>query len=92
MISPAGCAAANAPRRAAVHPQDVNRCAETFRNALQRREPFRMEYRLRRHDGSYLRVADQGRPRIDRDGRFVGFIGACMEIATAPATAAVTSR
>lgn len=67
-----------------VHPQDQRRCMNTFRNAMQRREAFKMEYRLRRGDGTYRRIMDNGRPRIDRDGRFVGFIGACMEIADVP--------
>jgi PAS domain S-box-containing protein len=68
----------------AVHPQDVRRCQHAFRNALERREAFKCEYRLRRHDGTYRSVADQGRPRIDRDGRFVGFIGAGIELSDAP--------
>jgi PAS domain S-box-containing protein len=67
-----------------VHEQDARRRINTFRNAVQRREPMRTEYRLRRHDGTYRRVIDQAHPRIDRDGRFVGFIGACVDVQGPP--------
>jgi PAS domain S-box-containing protein len=67
-----------------IHPQDQQRCAHALRHAAQRAEPYRTEYRLRRHDGSYRRVVDHGRPRLDRNGRFVGYVAACMEVADAP--------
>ena len=63
-----------------IHPQDARHCQAALRKALELREELRLEYRLRRSDGSYHPLTDRGRPRFDRDGRFVGFIGACMEV------------
>jgi CheY-like chemotaxis protein len=37
-------------------------------------------YRLRRRDGEYRWILDRGMPRYSRDGVFVGFVGACIDI------------
>jgi diguanylate cyclase (GGDEF)-like protein/PAS domain S-box-containing protein len=63
-----------------VHPDDKARCLETYARSFDAREPFRMEYRLRRHDGEYRWLLDTGRPRFDGQGDFLGFIGSCIDI------------
>jgi PAS domain S-box-containing protein len=65
---------------AAVHPQDLERYLRTCNAASDARAPFRWEYRLRRFDGEYRWVLDEGVPRFLPDGTFAGYIGACMDI------------
>ncbi|MBC7838626.1 MAG: PAS domain-containing protein, partial [Nitrospiraceae bacterium] len=45
-----------------------------------RREPFQMEYRLRKADGQYGWVFDKGVPRHFPSGEFAGYIGTCIDI------------
>lgn len=63
-----------------VHPEDLNRCVSTYLAAFHAREPFEMEYRLRRHDGEYRWIVDFGRPFNDAEGQFAGYIGSCYDI------------
>jgi PAS domain S-box-containing protein len=63
-----------------VHPDDLDRCISTYRAAFDDRRPFRMEYRLRRSDGEYRWVIDEGAPRIEPGGRFLGYVGSCIDV------------
>ncbi|MGE4442308.1 MAG: response regulator [Desulfomicrobium sp.] len=63
-----------------VHAEDLARCIETYVTAFDRREPFSMEYRLRHAGGEYRWLVDQGTPRFDSRGAFVGYIGHCLDI------------
>jgi PAS domain S-box-containing protein len=63
-----------------VHPNDLERCLEIYVNAFDARREFKMEYRLRRHDGVYQWLLDNGVPRYAADGSFAGYIGSCMVI------------
>jgi PAS domain S-box-containing protein len=63
-----------------VHPNDLQRCWDTYAEAFDARQEFRMEYRLRRFDGEYRWLLDAGAPRFDEDGEFEGYIGSCIDI------------
>jgi len=63
-----------------VHPEDLQRCVDTYTEAFERREQFRREYRLRRQDGEYRWVLDIGVPRFDEDRSFIGYIGCGVDV------------
>jgi PAS domain S-box-containing protein len=63
-----------------VHPDDRERCWDTYSQAFDRGQPFSMEYRLLRHDGQFRWVLDDGVPRISPDGSFAGYIGSCVDV------------
>ena len=63
-----------------VHPDDFDRCLKVYTESFDQLKPFSMEYRLRRHDGVYRLILDEGRPRFRSDGSFAGYIGACLDI------------
>jgi PAS domain S-box-containing protein len=62
-----------------VHPDDLAQCMETYNRSFDQREPFKIEYRLRRHDGEYRWIVDTGVPRTNLDGSFAGYIGSCVD-------------
>jgi len=63
-----------------IHPDDHKGCLNTFVAAYERREQFRMEYRLRRFDGQYRWIFDRGAPRFSSTGKFLGYIGSALDI------------
>jgi PAS domain S-box-containing protein len=65
---------------AGVHPDDLQRCVDTYTRSFDGREEFRMEYRLRRYDGEYRWIVDIGVPRFDQDRSFIGYIGIGIEM------------
>jgi PAS domain S-box-containing protein len=64
----------------AIHPDDKERSGQIFLSANARREPFRLEYRLRRADGSYGSAIDAASPRFSADGTFLGFAGTVLDV------------
>jgi PAS domain S-box-containing protein len=63
-----------------LHPDDVQQCMDTYLDAFASQKGFKMEYRLRRHDGVYRWLLNHGVPSYTSDGTFTGFIGSCMDI------------
>jgi PAS domain S-box-containing protein len=63
-----------------IHPEDFNRCLETYYTAFDKRTTFEMDYRLRRHDGEYRWIYDTGTPRFSPEGLFLGYIGTCLDM------------
>jgi len=63
-----------------VHPDDLQRCLDIYTQSFDRREKFKMEYRLRHHGGDYRWILDIGVPRFNQDGSFAGYIGTCVDV------------
>ena len=63
-----------------VHPDDKDNCGRIYTDAFDKHEWFTMEYRLLRHDGEYRWILDDGSPRYDSTGKFIGYIGHCLDI------------
>jgi PAS domain S-box-containing protein len=63
-----------------VHPEEFDRCLQTYVTSFDARKPFSMEYRLRRHDGQWRWILDNGVPRYNADGNFAGYIGSCIDV------------
>ncbi len=63
-----------------VHPDDLDECIRIYENAFDERLIFSMEYRLRRHDGAYRWILDNGVPRWNNETDFIGYIGSCIDI------------
>jgi PAS domain S-box-containing protein len=61
-----------------VHPEDQRGCLAIYSAAFDRREAFAMEYR--RRDGEFRWLREAGTPRYDHQGRFLGYIGHCLDI------------
>src|SRR5262245_11659480 len=64
----------------ALHPGDREIAEKTFLAANEKREAFRLEYRLRRNDGEYRWASDSARPRFGSQGEFLGYIGSVVDI------------
>lgn len=64
----------------ATHPTDLEAAKATFLDANTRQEAFRLEYRLRRHDGEYRWAIDAASPWFSEDGKFQGYIGSVIDI------------
>jgi PAS domain S-box-containing protein len=64
----------------AAHPDDRERAQLEFGTAAFNRQPFSMDYRLRRNDGEYRWVIDSARPRLSKAGEFLGYIGSIIDI------------
>jgi PAS domain S-box-containing protein len=64
----------------ALHPDDRELSEKTFLAANEKREAFRLEYRLRRNDGEYRWASDSARPRFGSQGEFLGYIGSVVDI------------
>lgn len=63
-----------------LHPDDLPHCLEKYNEAFGKREKFSIEYRIKRNDGEYRWFIDEGNPRFDSEGEFVGYIGHCLDI------------
>ncbi|CAM2821889.1 response regulator [Rariglobus hedericola] len=60
--------------------EDRDRFRKAFGDCFQKRDPFRLDFRLRRHDGLYRWITCQGIPHYEEDGVFTGYIGSGLDV------------
>lgn len=75
-----------------VHADDQDRVRDLYVAAFDQRRAFSLECRLRNADGTYHWIREDGNPRYDSSGAFVGYIGFCMDISAQKANAAELER
>jgi diguanylate cyclase (GGDEF)-like protein/PAS domain S-box-containing protein len=63
-----------------MQPDDLQQCRQVCCAAFEKRENFRVEYRLKDRQGAYRWILDHGAPWFLADGRFAGYIGSCLDI------------
>jgi PAS domain S-box-containing protein len=63
-----------------IHPDDRDLCLETYLKAFTARQPFRMQFRMQRHDGEFCWLENAGVPRSDETGAFAGFMGSAVDV------------
>ncbi|MBC3540848.1 CHASE domain-containing protein [Rufibacter sediminis] len=63
-----------------MHPEDVDKAMHSYSHAFHVKSEFKVEYRLRRHDGEYRGMVTMGIPRFSAEGEFMGYIGSTIDI------------
>jgi PAS domain S-box-containing protein len=66
----------------AVHPEDRGATIGRYQAAWDEEVPVQVQFRRRRHDGDYRQVLATGVPRYTSNRKFVGYVGACVDISS----------
>jgi diguanylate cyclase (GGDEF)-like protein/PAS domain S-box-containing protein len=75
-----------------IHPDDLDRCLRPYQAAVLTHAPFQAEYRHRNASGEYRWLLNQGSPRFDSEGTFLGYVGHCLDITEAKRSEAEIAR
>lgn len=63
-----------------VHPDDLKHCIDVYNESFNDHRKFSMEYRIHHASGEYRWIQDDGSPRFNSKGKFIGYIGHCLDI------------
>ncbi len=63
-----------------LHGDDRPNFVQVLHDACQKAEPYEMDLRMQRHDGSYRWILARGKPRFSPDEVFLGHVGAWVDI------------
>ena len=72
----------------AIHPDDRAPTLAAWQHAVETREPYRTEHRLRQADGTYRRMAVRGTPVVGDDGEVAEWVGIHTDVEDVSAAAA----
>ena len=64
----------------ALHPDDVEITLAVWRKAVEEKQGYETEFRLRRHDGVYRYFLARGVPVLQDDGSVREWVGTCIDI------------
>jgi PAS domain S-box-containing protein len=64
----------------ALHPDDARHTARVWSTAVAEHSAYEVEYRLRRHDGTYRHFLARGIPVISDSGAVREWVGTCIDI------------
>jgi two-component system, sensor histidine kinase PdtaS len=62
-----------------LHPDDRESLNASY-EALNARQPFQIQFRMRRRDGEWRWMLNTGKPRFNLEGKFTGYTGSCVDI------------
>lgn len=62
-----------------IHADDEKGTRKKFDDAFQKKKEFTLQYRLQKGK-DYKLLLSKGKPNYSTDGKFIGFIGSCVEI------------
>ena len=63
-----------------VHPEDRKEARERFEMAMREKDSYEIFFRMRTTEGNFRWMLNQGSPRIDKEGRFFGMVGAVIDV------------
>jgi PAS domain S-box-containing protein len=64
----------------ALHPDDLENALRLWRKAIQEKNKYEIEYRIRRHDGVYRYFMARGVPVFGEDASLREWVGTCIDI------------
>jgi PAS domain S-box-containing protein len=64
----------------AVHPDDRDRADGVWQAGFADKLPYDVEFRLRRHDGTYAEVLSRGVPVLEDDGSVLEWLDTCIDL------------
>jgi len=63
-----------------VHPDDLEKVANNYQNALKTKRPFSIEFKFMDKKRKYEWMLIKGKPRYSKEKMYLGFIGSCISI------------
>jgi PAS domain S-box-containing protein len=63
-----------------LHPDDRSRTLEAWNHSLASGDPYKIEYRFKKYDGTYRWFIGQAVPLHDNEGKIVRWFGTCTDI------------
>ncbi|WAC03845.1 PAS domain-containing sensor histidine kinase [Lacinutrix neustonica] len=63
-----------------LHTEDKERGMGIYMEAFEKRIPYSVKYRVKKHDGTYQWFLNHGIPKFDIDNNFVGYLGSNTNI------------